>query len=342
MAHGIMPNYGEMDGGNEPVRARMSLGWKKIGLAVCLAGLGGVLMGAASDSKNSLRQILLAEGGLLSEGALLRDLRAGGKEEEEEISGAERRQQPMVKGLAKMVREVMWEKLKTGEDAGKKIPREEDVLNLKRRVASSEATNTPVATVKDLPADLTGAGVDYDEEFASSAETAQVTAAKAHPTDKRVNIFHKKEPGPSRTAAPVSTNKASGRGFGGEDAVGDGRRQAVKHAPISAIKTARDTLDNDLWLSLADANSSVADTAAAAAAQNDTSAFPTESARASSDSNNGSSKKSKVIVKLYMESRCPACKNYVGEIVSSVLLAQGMKDIMDFKLVPWGNAEVCV
>lgn len=49
---------------------------------------------------------------------------------------------------------------------------------------------------------------------------------------------------------------------------------------------------------------------------------------------------SKVQVRLYMESECPACKMLVTQVVSTVLNAPGMTSIMDFKLVPWGNAQV--
>jgi protein-disulfide isomerase len=48
----------------------------------------------------------------------------------------------------------------------------------------------------------------------------------------------------------------------------------------------------------------------------------------------------KVKVRLYMESRCPACKRFVSEIAASVVQAPGMNDIMDFKLVPFGNGDV--
>ncbi len=50
----------------------------------------------------------------------------------------------------------------------------------------------------------------------------------------------------------------------------------------------------------------------------------------------------KIKVRLYMESRCPACKRFVSEIAASVVQAPGMTDIMDFKLVPFGNGEVIV
>jgi hypothetical protein len=48
----------------------------------------------------------------------------------------------------------------------------------------------------------------------------------------------------------------------------------------------------------------------------------------------------KVKVRLYMESRCPACKRFVSDIAADVVQAPGMNDIMDFKLVPFGNGEV--
>lgn len=48
----------------------------------------------------------------------------------------------------------------------------------------------------------------------------------------------------------------------------------------------------------------------------------------------------KVKVRLYMESKCPACKKFTGRYVSQLLEAQGMSNIVDFKFVPWGNGQI--
>ncbi|EKX48049.1 hypothetical protein GUITHDRAFT_106130 [Guillardia theta CCMP2712] len=48
----------------------------------------------------------------------------------------------------------------------------------------------------------------------------------------------------------------------------------------------------------------------------------------------------KVKVRLYMESQCPACKKYSTTYIKQLLETPGVKDIVDFKFVPWGNGKI--
>lgn len=48
----------------------------------------------------------------------------------------------------------------------------------------------------------------------------------------------------------------------------------------------------------------------------------------------------KVRVRLYMESKCPACKMFTSQYMNKVLHAEGMSRILDFKFVPWGNGKI--
>jgi len=48
----------------------------------------------------------------------------------------------------------------------------------------------------------------------------------------------------------------------------------------------------------------------------------------------------KIPVRLYMESRCPSCKAFITTYVQQLLQTPGIKDIVDFKLVPWGFAKL--
>ncbi len=47
-------------------------------------------------------------------------------------------------------------------------------------------------------------------------------------------------------------------------------------------------------------------------------------------------KPEKILLKMYMESECPACRKFSTTYLKEVLNAQGMGDIIDFKIVPWG------
>ena len=44
----------------------------------------------------------------------------------------------------------------------------------------------------------------------------------------------------------------------------------------------------------------------------------------------------KVVLKMYMESECPACRKFSTTYVKEILNAQGVGDVVDFKIVPWG------
>eukprot|EP00960_Hanusia_phi_P061874 764962-Hanusia_phi.AAC.4 len=48
----------------------------------------------------------------------------------------------------------------------------------------------------------------------------------------------------------------------------------------------------------------------------------------------------KVKVRLFMESQCPACKKYSTTYIKQLLETPGVKDIVDFKFVPWGNGKI--
>ena len=47
-------------------------------------------------------------------------------------------------------------------------------------------------------------------------------------------------------------------------------------------------------------------------------------------------KPEKILLKMYMESECPACRKFSTTYLKEILNAQGMGDIVDFKIVPWG------
>ena len=49
---------------------------------------------------------------------------------------------------------------------------------------------------------------------------------------------------------------------------------------------------------------------------------------------------SKVTVVMYMESECPSCRRFSTTYLRQVLQAPGVGDIIDLKIVPWGNAKV--
>jgi len=48
----------------------------------------------------------------------------------------------------------------------------------------------------------------------------------------------------------------------------------------------------------------------------------------------------KVKIRLYMESQCPACKKFSTTYLKQLLATQEMRDIIDFKFVPWGNGQI--
>jgi hypothetical protein len=48
----------------------------------------------------------------------------------------------------------------------------------------------------------------------------------------------------------------------------------------------------------------------------------------------------KVKVRLYMESQCPACKKFSTTYLKQMLASKAMREIVDFKFVPWGNALI--
>jgi len=48
----------------------------------------------------------------------------------------------------------------------------------------------------------------------------------------------------------------------------------------------------------------------------------------------------KVKVRLYMESQCPACKRFSTTYLKQLMSDKDMRNIIDFKFVPWGNALV--
>ena len=49
---------------------------------------------------------------------------------------------------------------------------------------------------------------------------------------------------------------------------------------------------------------------------------------------------SKVTVTIYMESECPSCRRFSTTYLKQVLQAPGVGEIIDLKIVPWGNAKV--
>jgi protein-disulfide isomerase len=44
----------------------------------------------------------------------------------------------------------------------------------------------------------------------------------------------------------------------------------------------------------------------------------------------------KVLVKMYMESKCPACRKFSTTYVKEILNAKGVSDIVDFEFISWG------
>jgi len=44
----------------------------------------------------------------------------------------------------------------------------------------------------------------------------------------------------------------------------------------------------------------------------------------------------KIMLKMYMESECPACRKFSTTIVKEVLAAEGLGDVIDFEYVAWG------
>ena len=42
-------------------------------------------------------------------------------------------------------------------------------------------------------------------------------------------------------------------------------------------------------------------------------------------------------VRLYMESQCPMCKKFSTTYIKQMLATKEMRDIVDFRFVPWGN-----
>ena len=50
--------------------------------------------------------------------------------------------------------------------------------------------------------------------------------------------------------------------------------------------------------------------------------------------------KDKVLVKLYMESQCPACRRFSTTYLKDIVEAPGMSDIMDLEYVPFGYGKV--
>jgi interferon gamma-inducible protein 30 len=48
---------------------------------------------------------------------------------------------------------------------------------------------------------------------------------------------------------------------------------------------------------------------------------------------------SKVKVTLYYESLCPACQDFIIQQIYPTLAASGVRDIVDLRLVPYGNAR---
>jgi hypothetical protein len=50
--------------------------------------------------------------------------------------------------------------------------------------------------------------------------------------------------------------------------------------------------------------------------------------------------KDKVLVKLYMESQCPACRKFSTTYLKDIVEAPGMSDIMDLEYVPFGYGKV--
>jgi hypothetical protein len=48
----------------------------------------------------------------------------------------------------------------------------------------------------------------------------------------------------------------------------------------------------------------------------------------------------KVLVKLYMESQCPACRRFSTTYLKDIVEAPGMSDILDLEFVPFGNGRV--
>jgi hypothetical protein len=50
--------------------------------------------------------------------------------------------------------------------------------------------------------------------------------------------------------------------------------------------------------------------------------------------------KDKVLVKLYMESQCPACRRFSTTYLKDIVEAPGMSDIVDLEYVPFGYGKV--
>ena len=48
----------------------------------------------------------------------------------------------------------------------------------------------------------------------------------------------------------------------------------------------------------------------------------------------------KVLVKMYMESECPACRKFATTYLSDIVNAPGMLDIMDIEFIPFGFAKI--
>jgi len=49
---------------------------------------------------------------------------------------------------------------------------------------------------------------------------------------------------------------------------------------------------------------------------------------------------SKIKVRLYMESQCPMCKKLSTTYIKQMLATQEMRDVVDFRFVPWGNGAI--
>lgn len=50
--------------------------------------------------------------------------------------------------------------------------------------------------------------------------------------------------------------------------------------------------------------------------------------------------KDKIQVRLYMESQCPMCKKFSTTYIKQMLATKEMRDIVDFRFVPWGNGAI--
>lgn len=149
--------------------------------------------------------------------------------------------------------------------------------------------------------------------------------------------------GPQKTAEPHREGDAGSTAAGAKWWPGKVEHGAKRNAPRLQLKQNSPLLHQLKKTSLADnatapeasdgGNQTSAEDAGTVEAQDDG-----KKEEASSKADAISSEK--VEVRLYMESKCPACKAYSTHFIKKLLETPTVKDFVDFKFVPWGNGVI--